>query len=242
MAKTIEFVKHYQAHIGSIAAFVISPDEKMLVTTGASDQMIKFFEISGFDMSNMISVEYQPFCACWIPSVGSSNRLCNRVAVADQNSGNIRIYRISGDQQAMATLDLHSSPVKCMALNFAAQAVVSIDSRGVIEYWDCQTLQLPPTRKAGQRDTAGITFTLKTDTDLYDLAKARASPLALSIAPKGDFFAVLSSDMMVRIFNFARGKLSRKYDESVAANVQSMSGSGPGASGGACCCCCCCCC
>jgi hypothetical protein len=44
MADGIEFVKHYQAHLAAIHAFVVSPDGKMLVTTSA-DQMVKFFEI-----------------------------------------------------------------------------------------------------------------------------------------------------------------------------------------------------
>ena len=108
MKTSIEFVKHYHAHLGPIHAFVVSPDEKMLITTSA-DRMIKFFEISGFDMSNMISVEYVPNAATWL--AGPRN-ISDRVAVSDMNSGAIRVYRAEGNNEPLHTIDLHFSPVR----------------------------------------------------------------------------------------------------------------------------------
>jgi len=40
MPTTIEFVKHFQAHLGAITGLVVSPDDKRLVTTSV-DNMIK---------------------------------------------------------------------------------------------------------------------------------------------------------------------------------------------------------
>jgi peptidylprolyl isomerase domain and WD repeat-containing protein 1 len=108
MKTTIEFVKHYHAHLGPIHGFVVSTDEKMLVTTSA-DRMIKFFEISGFDMSNMISVDYVPNAVTWL--AGPRN-ICDRVAVSDMNSGAIRVYKAEGSSEALHTIDLHFSPVR----------------------------------------------------------------------------------------------------------------------------------
>jgi peptidylprolyl isomerase domain and WD repeat-containing protein 1 len=108
MKSTIEFVKHYHAHLGPIHALVVSTDEKMLVTTSA-DRMIKFFEISGFDMSNMISVDYVPNAVTWL--AGPRN-ICDRVAVSDMNSGAIRVYKAEGSSEALHTIDLHFSPVR----------------------------------------------------------------------------------------------------------------------------------
>lgn len=59
MPKTIEFVKHFQAHLSHIQDMVLSPDEKLLATVG-HDKMIKIFEVIGFDMSNMIELDFFP--------------------------------------------------------------------------------------------------------------------------------------------------------------------------------------
>jgi len=88
--------------------------------------------------------------------------------------------------------------------------VISGDSKGVLEYWDCETLELPV---AG----SSIAFRFKTDTDLYDLAKARTFPCSISCSPRGDVFVVMARDKQLRMFDFARGKLTKKIDESAAS-------------------------
>jgi len=108
MANSIEFVKHYHAHLGAIHALVVSIDQKMLVTTSA-DKMIKFFEISGFDMSNMISVDYVPNAATWL---AGARTICDRVAVSDMHSGAIRVYKAEGSSETLHTIDVHSHPVR----------------------------------------------------------------------------------------------------------------------------------
>lgn len=107
MSRGIEFVKHYQAHLGSIHSMVLSSDEKQLVTT-SSDRMIKFFEIVGFDMSNMISVDYVPFAAVWLSSLTT---LSDRVGISDKNSNKIRIYKATGNSEPLHEVSIHSSPV-----------------------------------------------------------------------------------------------------------------------------------
>lgn len=50
-----------------------------------------------------------------------------------------------------------------MALNVVTSTVISIDAKGVIEYWSCRSLDLP--------GLDVVSFQYKTDTDLYELAK-----------------------------------------------------------------------
>jgi peptidylprolyl isomerase domain and WD repeat-containing protein 1 len=145
----------------------------MLVTTSA-DMMVKFFEISGFDMSNMISLEYTPDAACWL--LGLRN-ICDRVAVADRGSGSVRVYAAEGGGEVLSTIELHGSPVRCLATNTPFNCVISIDKRGMIEYWDTASFTLPGADR--------VAFTLKSDTDLYDLAKSKATPLCVCVAPTG---------------------------------------------------------
>ena len=92
----------------------------------------------------------------------------------------------------------------------ATQAVISADSRGIIEIWDVESYQQPASA------SGRLAFQLKSDTDLYDLAKHRAVPYSLAASPSGQLFATYSSDKQVRIFDFKRGKLTRQYDEAVS--------------------------
>jgi peptidylprolyl isomerase domain and WD repeat-containing protein 1 len=108
MTSTIEFVKHYQAHLGPINSLVVSHDGNNLVTT-SNDKMVKFFEIAGFDLSNMISVPFTPSVAIWL---AGPHTVCDRVAVADANSGKIRIYKSAGSSQALSEFEIHSHPVR----------------------------------------------------------------------------------------------------------------------------------
>lgn len=50
-----------------------------------------------------------------------------------------------------------------MALNIEFGVAISIDSRGIIEYWNSDNFDLP--------DDNVISFRFKTETDLYALAK-----------------------------------------------------------------------
>lgn len=71
--------------------------------------MLKFFDINCYDMSNMITLDYTPGAVCWISS-GKSG-IYNRVAVADMNSGVIRIYA-DDEPQHLHELTFHSHPVR----------------------------------------------------------------------------------------------------------------------------------
>jgi peptidylprolyl isomerase domain and WD repeat-containing protein 1 len=185
MAKTIEFVKHYQAHLGAINSMVLSPDS-LKVITSAQDKMIKFFEVISFDMINMISVNFVPTATCWLSTM-------SEVAVADAGSSSIFIFKsLEGSQEPLHEIKLHSSPVVSMALNKYG-VIVSADQRGMIEYWDSETLDFP---------TNKVQFQMKTETDLYDLVKVKTSPCSVSFSPDGNKFVVMCRDKQIRVFDF----------------------------------------
>lgn len=204
MPKAVEFVKHYQAHLGPLNDLVVSPDEKLLVTT-SSDRTVKVFEIAGFDMSNMLAVPFEPNRAVWLTVRG----VCDRFAVSDAHAGAIRIYKADSAGQAVEEVGLHASPVRCMAINPMHNAVISADAKGMLEYWDAAHHGLP----------AGISWAYKSDTSLYSLLQAHTQPTNITISPDGRLFAVTARDKKIRLFRYSTAKIIKIFDE--AASVYS---------------------
>jgi peptidylprolyl isomerase domain and WD repeat-containing protein 1 len=86
-----------------------------------------------------------------------------------------------------------------------------------VEYWrpDINT-----DSKTGWQfpDAPDVSFTYKSDTDLYEFKKAKAVPTCLEFSPTFDKFVTFGfADGQVRVFTFKTGKLMRKYDESITA-------------------------
>ena len=204
MPTGIEFVKHFQAHLGPLHAMSVSPDGRRLVTT-SQDKFIKFFDVQTFDMSSMMNVEFVPTVCVWIAGFAG---VYDRIAVADSDSGLIHAYS-THSWQLLGQVTLHESPVQCMCFDAKRGLGMSCDKRGLLEFWDCETLQAPETDK--------VQFRFKSETDLYELAKSRTTAAALAVSPTGDLLAVLTPSHLLLLFDVSTGKLRRKYDESAAA-------------------------
>jgi peptidylprolyl isomerase domain and WD repeat-containing protein 1 len=177
--------------------------------------MIKVFDILSFDMSNMISAKHIPTAAAWL----NGNTFSKRIAVADADSGIIRIYQSEGKQEPIHEITFHSTPVKYMSLNIIANTIISVDSKGVLEYWDVDSYTLPIDK---------IKFSYKSETDLYEHAKSGTIPFCIAISPKGNRFATISKDKQIRVFDFETGKLRKKYNESSSvytSGAQNVKGS-----------------
>lgn len=103
---SIEFVKHFQAHLGPILSLELSTDGRKLVTISV-DRMIKFFDVQSFDMSHMISAEsgFTPSTALWLPR--------GKVAVADADSPTVKVFAAdsTGAQLEPMLVNCHTHPV-----------------------------------------------------------------------------------------------------------------------------------
>ena len=62
---------------------------------------------------------------------------------------------------------------------------------------------------------ATVDFQLKSETDLYDLAKRKTTALSLAFGHGDELMALYCKDRMVRIFSFASGKLLKVYNETL---------------------------
>ena len=203
IAHGIEFAKEYRAHIGRVQSQSLSADGASFATTGnEEDKTLKIFDVITFDLLSIIDLEGAATSICWVHKRGSAPTLAVGIGKA------IRIYDGRGENQApFHVLDsIHRSPIVTMAYNAAFDCVVSADESGMVEYW----------RPRDNFDKPDSVFKMKSSTNLFDFKKAKSVPSNISLSPSGHQFVTWSfPDRMVRIFDFASGKLYRSYDESL---------------------------
>ncbi|KZW01557.1 peptidyl-prolyl cis-trans isomerase [Exidia glandulosa HHB12029] len=212
----IEFVKHYRAHLSPIVAVSASADGTMFASV-SEDGMAKVFDVVNFDMINQIKLGYAPLACCWVHRRGQAQAL---LAVSEDRTSTIRIYDGRGGDEPLQTIpSLHRAPVHLMAYTDQYDTVISADESGFLEYWRPVEPYEPP------KNVKGL-WQLKSQTDLYEFKKARSIPTSITFSPNSSHFSTLSlPDRQVRIFAFHTGKLTRKYDESLAA-IQEMQQAG----------------
>ncbi|WFD01568.1 peptidylprolyl isomerase [Malassezia obtusa] len=215
-AHGIEFVKHYRAHVAMIVGTCTSADGAYFATI-AADGSAKVFDVLNYDLINMVELPYTPRACCWVHRRGSADIT---LAVSEEHSTAIRFYDGRGDGTPLRTVThIHRQPCHLLAYNEAYDCLVSADTGGMIEYWQ-------PTEPYGVPPN---TFQLKSATDLFEFKKKRTAPTSLTFSPDFSHFVTVSMhDRQVRVFQFAKGKLLRQYDESLTA-VQEMQQAGTAA-------------
>eukprot|EP00039_Didymoeca_costata_P005214 m.79570 g.79570 ORF g.79570 m.79570 type:complete len:638 (-) comp12718_c0_seq2:600-2513(-) len=198
----IEFVKTMRSHLGAITGMGGSVDG-LFMATASDDMSLKIYDIVNFDMINMMKVDYVPGLVEWITKPGSLTPL---VAVGETSGSKIRIYEGRGANVPVREIDMHSKPLTCIKYDPTLNMVATADESGMIEFFNSEDYEYP---------SNVLKFEFKSDTDLYEFAKAKAIPWGLSFSRGGKFMAALASDRKVRVFVVATGKLYRVYDESI---------------------------
>jgi peptidylprolyl isomerase domain and WD repeat-containing protein 1 len=216
----VEFVKHFRAHVGPVTGLAVSRDGTLLCTSSL-DKTLKIFDITGFDMINMITLPFVPGVCEWVTQKTTGRPL---VAVANAEGPEIYLYSINPDVEndvptPKHVIRIHSAPVRLMKSNESFETVVSVDAKGIVEYWSTNDFAFP---------ASTVKFAFKTDTDLYEFAKRKTLPVSLEFSPDGLLFATMSHDRQVRIFRFMTGKISRTYNEALSVFVDAQKdGSSP---------------
>ena len=191
--------------MGPIQSMVLSADGQRLATT-SKDKMLKIFDVTSFDMINMIAVDFLPGATCWLSQL-------DEVAVSCATSGSIFVYRCDDQRSSpIREFHIHKSAVVCMIACPFSSVIVSCDQRGLIEYWDSTTGIFPEQR---------VSFELKSNTDLYDLLQSKTVAYSMTFSPRGEIFVVLSRDKIVRLFDFKTGRICKKFDESSSSYIPS---------------------
>lgn len=88
--------------------------------------------------------------------------------------------------------------------------VVSCDAKGFIKYWDAETYAFP---------SSDVSFKSMFATSLMDCVKDGCFAKSLAISRDGRRFAISCSDMSVRVFAYASGKLLCRFDASMEVRL-----------------------
>lgn len=206
----IEFAKHFRSHLGPIEGLAVSLDG-LLCCTISNDQSVKIYDVVNYDMMAMIHLPYVPGSAEWVYKQGDVKA---RLAISDRNSLVVHIYDArAGSNEPIISKEIHLEPVKVMKYNPVFDTVISVDAKGLIEYWSPTTLKFPESE---------VKFRLKSDTNLFEIVKCKTSVSTMEVSPDGKQFSITSPDRRIRVFWFRTGKLRRVYDESleVAQDLQ----------------------
>ncbi|XP_024539754.1 peptidyl-prolyl cis-trans isomerase CYP71 isoform X2 [Selaginella moellendorffii] len=206
----VEFVKHFRSHVGPIEGLAVSADG-LLCCTISNDRSAKIYDVVNYDMISMLRLSFVPGAAEWVVKQGSTD---SKLAISDRATPAVHIFDArSGSNDPLISNEVHGSPVKLMKFIPAFDTVVSIDDKGMIEYWLTKTMEFP---------YKVVNFKYKTETDLYTLAKCKTTVSALEVSQDGLQFVTSSPDRRIRVFRFKTGKLRRTFDESleVAQDLQ----------------------
>jgi peptidylprolyl isomerase domain and WD repeat-containing protein 1 len=213
--KGIEFVKRYKPHNDSVVGISCSQDGLNLASIG-QDGFLRFYDIVGFDMLESVKLGFTPSCCAFVHSKYSPFPI---LAVGDQASGKIRMYKVGKSEPVQVITDMHFDSVQIIRYNAVFNAVVSVDRACQVEVW-----QVPDVFEGNEEIEEaplpeGLSFKLKAETDLFEFAKARKEYQKLritwvEISPDGLKFATQSTDMQVRVFDFKTCKKIIQVDES----------------------------
>ena len=199
----IEFVKQFKSHPNKITGLSISFDGLFLCSCSVKDEYLKIYDIINVDMINFIKLTFFPFLCEFINKNNTMNKIC---AVSEKEKGNIYIVDIKKNN-ILKKVEIHHFQITNMKINWIYDIIISTDNNGMIEYWSNETFDLPEKY---------IKFTLKVETDLYNLSegKDKGSILNLTISPNGKLFSVFSN-FKYYIFDFLTGKIKYKIDENI---------------------------
>eukprot|EP00826_Nyctotherus_ovalis_P053622 TRINITY_DN6993_c0_g2_i1.p2 TRINITY_DN6993_c0_g2~~TRINITY_DN6993_c0_g2_i1.p2 ORF type:complete len:276 (-),score=70.74 TRINITY_DN6993_c0_g2_i1:1661-2488(-) len=197
----MEFMRTFRAHPGKCSGTSLGWNGYYFVSVSVTDHSLKLFDAVNADMINMYKLDFDPVTCELIYKLNESKP---NVAVAEFQKSSIRILQLDDKLKEIAKLDFHLTPVKLIVFNAQLEVAVSVDSKGIVEYWDTETFEFPKKK---------LNFEYKLETDFLELAKNKTSILSATISHSGDLMGFYGKDRVVRIYAFRTGKLYRKFSE-----------------------------
>lgn len=159
--------------------------------------------------------------------VPSAMTFCNSVIasklilLASQNCSVLAFdIEAAGKEALIDTIkDKHSYPITQIVCNNLFNCVISIDENGFIEYWSANIINNSSDEFSlgSASQNLHVEFQFKSETDLYEMVKAKTSAESFVFHDEKQIFAAFGKkDRMLRIWKYSTGKLLRKIDESLS--------------------------
>lgn len=187
--------------MGPLGALAASPDGLWLASCG-DDGSCNLFDVVNFDMVQMWRLPAPAVAAAWLARPGHPP-----VLVCADASGTMHVIdRIQRPDTPIRSLQVHRAYVTSLSYVPSFHCLLSTDCKGLVELWE-------PTDTAWAIPKS-VSWSTKSQTDLYALCKAKTWAVAAAVSPEGDRFALACADDVLRIFRVATGKMASAYDES----------------------------
>ena len=227
----LEFVKSYQAHIGTILDLSMDTFEDHAVSLG-KDGCVKLYDISTYDVRGMMDIPHFPegVTSGLVIFVAKKQ---DYIAVTYNENTPIQVFDISTcfsndkDIKPVQVLSLHNNNIiSCWVYDSISDCSISCDVKGFIEIWDCGIITKSITQEEEIVTVSQLSCTLpkypqivkyesKYDTDYYTLLKHKTFALSIAITTsrQNHYIAIYGYDRKIRLFNFTTGKMIVTYDE-----------------------------
>jgi peptidylprolyl isomerase domain and WD repeat-containing protein 1 len=151
----IEPVTYFRVHTAPITGMAVSKDGTLMCSVSA-DKTLKLYDVLNFDMTQLRKLDFMPSGVEFVSTRGKI-----LVACLQADSEIIHLIDFLDESKTDQQVNLHSAPVILIKYNEKYDAVISIDKKGIPEYWSPTTLEHPQ----------GLSFQYKTETDLFEFAK-----------------------------------------------------------------------
>lgn len=192
---TLDLLKEFKAHPGNaISCLVFTDDGSRLASVARDDPAVKVYDVKMLDMAQVVTLDFCASTACWCKAQNSYRLIAcqdTKVHVIDPDDNDV----------SYLSVDLHRAPITCVAYNWNFAFAISVDSRGVIEFWTPTPQFSPP---------ANAAFNFKLETDLFDLTKNKVCCDSVVFSNGGDQFATVSEDE-VRVWGALSGRIARRH-------------------------------
>lgn len=188
-ATELEMLREYSAHTTEVRALVANTN--VLISMGDGDRSMKVFDLHSLDMILVLSLDFTPG---GVQPCLFSETTSTFVAVGEKDLKNVHVVDIESDLEPRQVA-VHRHPVTAVCYNPTYECFVSADSRGFIEYWDIKG------------NHPKVSFTLKSETDLFSVAKAKTQVARFVLSPDYSTLVAWCADMTMRVLDFSTGKL-----------------------------------
>ncbi|MEN2496604.1 MAG: Peptidylprolyl isomerase domain and WD repeat containing protein 1 [Marteilia pararefringens] len=209
----IEFVKHFQAHVGNILNYDVNYDETLLITIGV-DKFLKVYSITDFDMINVVMFDKDLKCCTWIYGKGDVSQ---EIAIAFNNCQEIHIfdYGYIEAKSPMRIISTHFAPIQSIAFDNINKICFSTDEKGILNFWhnSSQDFEFPKKH---------LNFEFNSDTDFFEFVTNNFKPTSMQISPDCEIICFRCSDDHIRIYDIKEGKKLFEINESTQCYVDNQ--------------------